>query len=276
MKILITGAKGQLGHDLIDVLGSEHELYPFDLDLDVTDYAKVMSKVRAIKPDIIINSAAYTDVDGCESNVTTAYKVNALGPHNLALAGRETGAPLVSISTDFVFDGHKTLPYDEFDQTNPLSVYGRSKLAGETLIREVLPEHYIVRTAWLYGRNGGNFVKTMLKIADERETINVVDDQVGSPTFSRDLAVRISEIMLTGWYGTYHATNAGSASWYELARAALAFSGFDQDKIKPIKTADLNRPAPRPAYSVLRNLAMELRGLPPMRPYEEALREFCQ
>lgn len=274
MKILITGSKGQLGHDLIRVMGTGHELFPFDLDLDITDFSAVNAKVRDIKPELIINSAAYTDVDGCETNADTAYRVNAIGPQNLAIVAKSAGASLITISTDFVFDGAKETPYDEFDRPNPMSAYGRSKLAGEVLVRTITPDHYIIRTAWLYGREGHNFVKTMLWLAGERDSLTVVDDQIGSPTFSYDLAGRISELMTTGWYGTYHVTNSGAASWFEFAKAILAGAGLNPGIVKPMKSKDLNRPAPRPAYSVLRNYLTELRGLTPLRSYEDALRDY--
>lgn len=154
MKILITGAAGQLGRDLVEVMGGAHELYPFDLDLDITDSAAVVKAASDIKPELIINGAAFTDVDGCETNVDAAYRVNAIGPQNMALAARAASAPLLTISTDFVFDGTKKDPYDEWDLPNPVSVYGRSKFAGEKSVRDVCPEHYIVRTAWLFGKNG--------------------------------------------------------------------------------------------------------------------------
>jgi dTDP-4-dehydrorhamnose reductase len=264
-----------LGRDLIAVLDG-HELYSFDLDWDITDAAAVAKDCAAIKPDLIINSAAYTDVDGCETNVDLAYRVNAIGPHNLALAARAGGIPLVSVSTDFVFDGTKTTPYDEFDTPRPMSVYGRSKLAGENLVREVCPEHYIIRTAWLYSRHGHNFVKTMLKLAGERDTLTVVDDQIGSPTFSLDLATRIAELISTGWYGTYHVTNSGQTSWYGFARAILEQAGLDPEKVKPMTSAELDRPAPRPAFSVLANYAADLRGLAPMRDWREALAAYFE
>ncbi len=273
VRILITGAQGQLGQDFTRVLDA-HELYPFDLDLDVTDGAAVTAKVRDVKPEIILNCAAYTDVDGCESNVETAYKVNALGPQNLALAAKAQGAVLVTVSTDFIFDGTKKTPYDEFDSPNPISVYGRSKLAGEELARTILPELYVIRTAWLYGRTGHNFVKTVLRLADERDVLTIVDDQIGCPTYSYDLAERMNELMTTGWYGTYHVTNSGTASWYEFAKEILKAAGKEGVNVRPMKSKDLDRPAPRPAYSVLRNYLTELRGLPPLRSYQEALRDY--
>lgn len=274
MKILITGSLGQLGCDLVQILGSSYELYPFDIDLDITDLSAVIIKTKDIKPDLIINCAAYTNVDDSESNERTAYLVNAIGPQNLALAARQAKIPLVTFSTDFVFDGCKKEPYDEFDSPNPQCVYGRSKLAGERLTRAVLPEHYIIRTAWLFGHHGNNFVKTVLHLATRKETLNIVNDQIGSPTFSYDLAGRVAEIITTGWYGTYHVTNSGSASWFDFARSILTATGLDAEMVKPAKTGDLDRPAPRPAYSVLRNYLTELRGMVPLRPYQEALREY--
>jgi dTDP-4-dehydrorhamnose reductase len=273
MKVLITGSEGQLGRDLTAVL-SGHELYPFDMDLDITQADSVMARVADIKPDIILHCAAMTNVDGCEENPDMAYAVNAIGAGNVALAARKTGASMVYVSTDFVFDGTKKTPYNEFDAVNPLSVYGRSKLAGEMFVERFLPEAYIVRTAWLYGRIGHNFVKTMLRLAAEKDEIGVVNDQSGSPTFSLDLANRIAELMETGWYGTYHATNSGETTWYDFARAILKNGGFDPEKIKPISSAELNRPAPRPAYSVLDNSAARIRGLKPMRQWEDALADY--
>lgn len=274
MRVLITGASGQLGRDLIEILGGKHELFPFDLDLDITDYKQVMGKSAEVSPEMVINCAALTNVDGCEDMTDAAFRVNAIGCQNMALAARSASAPLVTVSTDFVFDGTKKTPYDEFDTPNPISVYGRSKYAGEKLVRDIWPEHYIVRTAWLFGNNGQNFAKTMLKLSNERDELSVVDDQIGSPTFSLDLARRISELMETGWFGTYHVTNSGSTSWNGFARAILSAAGHDPEKVKPMSSAELNRPAPRPSYSVLRNMICELRGLAPLPSYEDALREF--
>lgn len=273
MKILITGAEGQLGKDLTSVL-ADHELYPFDMDLDVTDANMVMARVTDIKPDAVLHCAAMTNVDGCEENPDAAYLVNALGSANVALAARRARAVMLYISTDFVFAGLKTEPYNEFDETNPISVYGRSKLAGEYYVTRFTPESYIVRTAWLYGRTGHNFVKTMLELAAEKDEIGVVNDQVGSPTFSLDLARRVAELIETGWYGTYHVTNSGAVTWCDFAKAILSLGGFDDNKIKPISSAELKRPAPRPAYSVMDNCALRLRGMEPARSWQEALADY--
>jgi dTDP-4-dehydrorhamnose reductase len=262
-----------LGTDLVSVLSGNHKLFPFDMELDITDFGVLSGRVADIKPDIIVNAAAYADVDGCESNGDMAYAVNAIGPQNLALAARSCGATIVTVSTDFVFDGRKGSAYDEFDTPNPQSVYGRSKLAGERLVRAICPEHFIVRTAWLFGRSGNNFVKTMIRLADEKGKLKVVDDQTGSPTYSLDLARRIAQIMETGFYGTYHATNSGACTWYEFAKEIIKLSGRDAT-VKPIGSKMLDRPAARPEYSVLENKMAHLRGLPPMRGFRPALAEF--
>lgn len=274
MKVVVTGAEGQLGRDLVDALSGTHEIYPFDLDLDVTDYQKVMSTIPGIKPDVTIHGAALTDVDGCELDSDRAFLVNAIGTANVALACREAGARMVYVSTDFVFDGKKTDPYTEFDETNPLSVYGKSKLAGENYVASLLHDYYIVRTAWLYGKNGKNFVETILRLAAEQPDLKVVDDQIGSPTYSHDLARKIAEVIETSWYGLYHVTNSGSCSWFEFAKAILEQAGQSKIPVKPIKSDELGRPAPRPRYSVLRNYVLELRGFSPMRDYRAALAHY--
>lgn len=274
VKVLITGSEGQLGRDLVRVLSDEHELFPFDLDMDVTDFDGTMKTVTTISPDVVIHAAAYTDVDGCELDADLAYKVNALGTQNVALACQKCGAAALYVSTDFVFDGKKGEPYLEFDEPNPLSVYGRSKLAGERYVASLLDRYYITRTAWLFGKHGRNFVKTILKLAEEREELTVVGDQVGSPTYSLDLAKTIAELIKTGWYGLYHTTNSGSCSWFEFAKKILEYAGKRGVKVSPITSEELNRPAPRPAYSVLRNYCLELRGIQPLRHYEEALRDY--
>lgn len=272
MKVLITGANGQLGHDLREVL-ADHTLFPYDLDMNVTDAKAVSDTVMEVKPDIIIHSAAMTNVDGCETDPDQAFLVNGIGTGNIALAAKKASSRLVYVSTDFVFDGSKGEPYTEFDEPNPISAYGKSKRAGEEFVEALVPEHFIVRTAWLFGKTGHNFVKTMVKLADEKDELKVVDDQIGSPTYSADLAARINELIATDWFGTYHVTNSGSCSWYEFARAILQKAGKGT-KVTPITSKELDRPAPRPAYSVLRNYVSELRGFQPMRPFEEALDAF--
>lgn len=271
MKILLTGAKGQLGVDLLSALGQDHSVTAWDVDeLDITDLDAVVAAVRALKPDMILNAAAYTDVDGCESHGELAYRVNALGPRNLAIGALETGAGILHISTDFVFDGEKKTPYLEFDETNPQSVYGKTKLAGEQAVREITPRHYILRTAWLYGPHGRNFVKTMLRLAGERDTISVVDDQVGTPTATDDLIDAIMAVMGTSAYGTYHATCEGACSWYDFAVKIFRYAGASV-KVEPTTTEALGRPAKRPAYSVLDNFMLRHQRQVTLRDWESAL-----
>lgn len=273
MRVIITGAKGQLGNDLAKAFAGE-ELSLWDIqELDITDFAAVSREIGKVKPHLIINSAAYTNVDGCESEMETAFKINAVGTQNLAIAARANGSDIVYVSTDFVFDGDTSDPYTEFDDPNPLSVYGRSKLAGERYVTSLTNRHYIVRTAWLYGHGGNNFVKTIIKLARERDQLRIVNDQIGSPTYSLDLAYKIAEISRSGGYGIYHATNSGSCSWYDFTLEILRHDG-SQTPVVPIASSELNRPAPRPAFSELRNLSLELRGLTPMRPWQEALADY--
>lgn len=277
MKILITGAAGQLGREVQRVL-SEHEgrfeVYPLGAEaMDITDGASVLRAVNEIRPDAVVHAAAYTQVDRAESEVDLAFKVNAIGARNVAVATENVGAKLVYISTDYVFDGTKGSPYTEFDAVSPLGVYGRSKLVGEEFVRNSCSRYFIVRTAWLYGAHGNNFVKTMLALATQGKPIKVVNDQVGSPTYALDLAEFIIQLLETENYGVYHATNAGCCSWYEFARAIFAEAGLQVD-LSPCTTEEFPRPAPRPAYSVLDHMAIRLNGLKDFRPWQEALRDF--
>jgi dTDP-4-dehydrorhamnose reductase len=277
MKILVLGSKGQLGTDIVNTFSYKDVIIGHDADtFDITNIDEVIKLTACIAPDLIINCAAYTNVDGCEANADTAYKVNALGARNIAVAAIETRSRLIHISTDFVFDGNTDSPYIEFDKTNPLSIYGKSKLAGEELIKEICPRHFILRTAWLYGKNGNNFVKTMLKLAGEKRSINVVNDQIGSPTATLDLVKAIEKIMVTEAYGTYHTTNNGMCSWNEFAKKIFLYAG-DIGKgieVKPITAEELNRPAARPKYSVLRNYMIEMQFGYYMRDWEEAIKEY--
>lgn len=274
MKILVTGSKGQLGIDLMASLTGRYDVCGYSRDeMDITDIDCTVKKVRELNPDIIINCGAYTKVDDCEKNVDLAYKVNGLGPRNLAVAALETNSRLLHISTDFVFDGKKNQPYIEFDNPNPLSVYGKSKLAGENMIREICPRHYILRTSWLYGKSGNNFVKTMLRLAETRDTIKVVDDQIGTPTYTMDLVRAIGMLIATDAYGTYHATNNGQCSWNEFARRIFEISGRNVE-VLPISSEEFGSPAKRPKYSVLRNYMLEMQFGYNIRDWEDALMEF--
>lgn len=263
MKVLVTGAKGQLGSDIVPLLEKGgYETAAFGSgELDISDAQAVRDAVKREKPAIIINSAAYTKVDLAEKETERAFAVNALGAANLARAAKDAGCPLLHVSTDFVFDGQSPLPYCEEAATNPLSVYGASKLEGEKALARELDEHVIVRTSWLYGVTGHNFVRTILRLASERESLRVVYDQAGTPTWSADLAgmlVSICKEIGSGKkpWGTYHYSNEGVASWYDFAVAVCEegkTNGMDLkcSHIEPILTAQYPVPAKRPAYSVL-------------------------
>ena len=274
MKILITGSNGMLGHDLIEVLKDNHELLlTTSKTLDITDGDSVMDFILKSNPDIVINSAAYTDVDGCESNPDLAYNVNGEGVKNLALACREVDCPLVHISTDYVFNGQNDRPWVEDDEIGPISIYGKSKLEGEEHIKEILEKYFIVRTAWLYGVNGRNFPRTMLELAQNHSEITVVYDEVGTPTYTPDLAKGISELIETDYYGTYHLTNSGNCSWCEFARYIFEVADVDVNVI-PVTASEFARPAPRPSYSVLENRNWVENGFEPLRNYKEAIKEY--
>ncbi|QAV25732.1 dTDP-4-dehydrorhamnose reductase [Neobacillus thermocopriae] len=277
MKIVITGANGQLGQELVRQLQQTNfELYPFTKsDLDITNENIVNEVITKIKPDIIINAAAYTKVDEAEIEEEIAYLVNAFGQRNLAVAAEKVGAKICYISTDYVFDGNSTVPYREYDQTNPLGVYGKSKLVGEELTKSLCSRYFIVRTAWVYGEFGQNFVKTMLRLAKEKEELGVVNDQIGSPTYTVDLARFVIELVQTEKFGIYHTTNDGFCSWYEFAKAVFEESNIDV-KLYPITTEQFPRPAARPKYSVLDNFSMEVNGFVKLRHWREALREFLR
>lgn len=276
-KVLITGSNGMLGSSLLEQLKKKYSIKGITIeDADITDFDAVVKVIRKIKPDIVIHTAAYTKVDDCESNSLLAYKVNAIGTRNVAVACQKIDASMVYISTDYVFDGTKESPYTEFDAANPLSVYGKTKLAGEEFIRQILNRFYIIRTSWLYGEGGVNFVDTIINKAKTEKVLKVVDDQFGSPTYTKDLADKIGEIIDKERYGTYHVTNSGSCSWFEFAKKIIEYSNIKGVDAIPIKSNALNRPAKRPANSVLQNFMLELEGIPLMRPWEEAVREYVE
>ena len=269
--ILVVGANGMLGRDLMTLLGSRARGVDID-DIDITDLQSTERVVRALHPSVVVNCAAYTDVDGCEANVETAMQVNGEGVGHLAMATRTIGARLVQISTDYVFDGAKGSPYLEDDPPCPLNVYGESKLAGE-MNAAVNPDHLIVRTQWLYGRHGKNFVETMLRLAREKDELTVVDDQIGSPTWTVDLARAIVALIDTGCTGIYHAANAGFCSWNGFARAIFQETGVDIP-VHGMTTDQLNRPARRPLYSTLDCAKLEQdAGFRP-QPWRDALRAY--
>lgn len=275
-KVLITGAKGQLGLDCIKGLSEEYVTVELAKEqLNITSLDDVINIVREIKPYIVINAAAYTNVDQAEKEVDLAYQINALGARNLAVACLETQSKLVHISTDFVFNGEKNEPYIEFDKTDPLSVYGKSKLMGEELIKEINPRHFIFRTSWLYGANGNNFVKAMLKLAKENKVLKIVNDQKGTPTYTKDLVEIIKKVIETDANGIYHTSNEGECTWYEFAKNIFEILKIDID-ILPITTKELNRPAKRPSYSVMRNYMLELEFNYKMRNWKSSLKAFLE
>jgi dTDP-4-dehydrorhamnose reductase len=275
MKILLTGAEGMLGQALREHLGATHEVLALlRTALDVTDLDTTLAALDRAKPQVVVHAGAWTDVDGCEQDPDRAWRVNALGSRNVAVACQETGAACCYISTDYVFDGEKPDPYTEFDAPNPLSCYGASKLAGERYVRTLTPRHWIVRSSWLFGPGGKNFVKTILAKARAGRELRVVDDQVGSPTYTHDLARVIGHLIARPRYGVWHVTNSGSCSWYRFAAAILEAAGLGGTRLEPIGSKDLQRPATRPRNSVLRNYCLELEAWPVLRPWADALREY--
>ncbi|WP_120338006.1 dTDP-4-dehydrorhamnose reductase [Cryobacterium soli] len=270
-RYLIAGAAGMLGRDLQDALAGRDVTAVDRGELDITDLAAVREAVAGY--DVIINAAAYTAVDAAEENEAAAYLVNAIGPRNLAIGAAFVGAKLVQISTDYVFDGAGSAPYVEDTAIDPINAYGRTKAAGEQF---VLTEHpagsYIVRTAWLYGAHGPNFGRTMLTLAAGRDTVSVVADQFGQPTWTVDLAAQIVALLdADAPAGIYHGTNAGKTSWFGFAQAVFESAGLDPERVEPTDSTKFVRPAARPAYSVLGHDAWAAAGLTPMRDWRDAL-----
>lgn len=269
-RILITGANGQLGQALQHQY-ADHEVSAWDLqDLDISQFEEVRKALEQLRPQMVINAAAFTQVDEAEINQETAYRSNALGPKNLAVVTEDLHIPLVHFSTDYVFDGRLTRPYHEFDRPNPLGVYGHSKLAGEEAVRVANPRHFIIRTAWLYHTIGKNFPNTICRMA-EQEVVKVVSDQYGSPTFAPHLARAMVRLIETAAYGTYHLAGSGGTSWYAFTQALYKALGF-QTSLVPVATAQFPRPAKRPAYAVLTSLQSPSVHLP---PWEEGVCAFA-
>ena len=280
MRVLVTGAGGQLGREVVDVCtAAGDEVIACDrAALDVADRDGVLQTVAAAGPDTVIHAGACTNVDGCETDPDRAYSVNALGTRHVAEAARMAGARVVYVSTDYVFDGHGDQPYHEWDATNPVSVYGRSKLAGESVLG---PGDTIVRTSWVCGRHGNNFVKTILGRAGAGQQLTVVDDQHGCPSFAEDLAAMLRRLAVARLPGTFHVTNQRPTTWFGFARDIVEAAGLDTALVTPIATAEMQppRPAPRPAYSVLDNAALRLSGIPLLpdhhEPLERLVKELC-
>jgi dTDP-4-dehydrorhamnose reductase len=281
VRVLVTGAAGQVGTELVELLamGPQHEVLALSrADLDISDRERTLQVTGEWAPEVIINAAAFTAVDACESNVDTAFRINAIGPRNLAEGARLAGSHLVHISTDYVFDGLSPSPYLEWDPTNPPSVYGRSKLAGEREVFTLLPGAAVVRSSWIFGRYGANIVKTILRLAGGEAPLRFVEDQRGCPTSAADLATMLVHLAVTRTPGLFHVTNQGPTSWFGFARDVLAAGGFDPGRVWPVKTAEMDppRPAPRPANSVLDNAALRLLGTPLLVDYHDPLERLVK
>ena len=274
MRVLITGAGGQLGTDLTAAF-AEHEMVALaHAQLDVADRDQVLQAIGSVQPDVVVHAAAWTAVDACESDTDRALAVNALGCRHVGEGAALTGAHVIGVSTDYVFDGASPDPYTEWDEPNPQSVYGFSKLAGERELLAMKPGSTIVRTAWACGVHGSNMVKTVLRLARENDgPLRFVNDQRGCPTFTDDLAAMIRRLAVERRPGLFHVTNQGATTWFQFARDILGLAGFDPDRVQPISTADLQppRPAPRPANSVLDNAALRLSGIPLLDDHHEPL-----
>jgi len=285
-KILVTGHRGQLGTDLMAILSETYEVIGVDLpELDIRDRDAVMDTVRHEQPQVVIHAAAYTDVDGCESDRETAMAVNSEGTRNVAQACAEIGARVIYYSTDYVFDGEKASAYVEDDIPNPGTVYGQSKLAGERAVQEQVDNHLILRIAWVYGQQGKNFVKTMIRLGQQqlekssrREKVaplRVVDDQFGNPTWTVEICHQTSALLETDLKGVYHSTSGGEVSWYRFSQDIFESLGMAID-VQPCTTEEFPRPAPRPGRSSLENVRLKTAGLNRMRGYHEALTEFLE
>jgi len=283
MKVLVTGASGQLGVDTVRVVQAKgHEVLGCDRHtLDITNLEQCQQVITSFGPEVIIHCAAYTAVDAAETDMDGAYLVNAVGTRNIVIAAEAVQAKVIYISTDYVFDGQGIHPYHEYDNTDPQSIYGKSKRAGEVLTQSLSSRYFIVRTSWVYGLHGNNFVKTMLKLGQEKPQLKVVHDQKGSPTYTVDLASFLTELMETEKYGVYHASNSESCTWYEFTqeifKQAVDILGVDMQAIlEPCATNEFPRPAPRPANSVMEHLSIRTNGFTDIRSWQEGLTAFLQ
>jgi len=277
-RILVIGAKGMLGRDLVPELQCAFrgdDVLAWDVEeIDIRKEQETVARIEGVRPAIVINVAGYTDVDGCESKEQEAFGVNADGMRHIALGARRCGAKAIYLSTDYVFDGKKKIPYLEDDPPNPLNIYCRSKWKGEQSILELAGDGLIIRTQWLYGRYGRNFVTTILRHAKEKEVLSIVNDQVGSPTYTVDVSKAISELIRKKASGIFHVTNSGFCSWYDFGRTVLRFSGMAAVNVIPISSEDLDRKAVRPSYSVLSTQKLkQVIGIE-LRPWSEAVKEF--
>jgi len=278
MKVILLGANGQLGKEFGNFLSEKEdvELYSFSHnELDILDLRKLINKFQEISPNVVINCAAYTKVDQAEKEQDLAYQVNAIGAKNVSYASFKVNAKVIYFSTDYVFDGMKGEPYNEFDKPNPISVYGKSKLFGETYTKENNPNHLILRISWLYGINGSNFVKTIIRIAKEKRELRVVNDQVGTPTYTFDVVKQAWRLIQEDSVGLYHSANSGQTTWFEFAKKIVEKLNLNA-KVVPIKTGEFPSLAKRPKFSVLDNYLLELENKNIMRKWEEAFDEFIE
>jgi len=277
MRVLIAGCRGMLGADLMEVFRPGHEILGLDRpEIDITDLEQCLSIAEGFRPEVILNAAAFTRVDECETRQREAFLVNGEGAGNLCRAAAAVGSRMVHYSTDYVFDGIKREAYLEEDLPNPQSVYGKSKLLGEDLVRRHCPDHLILRTSWLFGRHGANFIRTIVSAAQKGAPLRVVDDQRGSPTYSKDLASQTLRMVDARCRRTYHVTNSGSCTWFELASQALEFAAIHTVALAPVSTLEFPRPAPRPANSILANARLQREGFRLMRPWQDAVREYVR
>jgi len=275
VRILVTGAQGMLASALLPYLQAEHQVCGVDLkDFDIGDEAAVWRAFRELRPEFVFHLAAFTDVDGCEANPQKAEQVNALGTRNVAGACAEVGAGMLYVSTDYVFDGRGKRPYREDDCPNPLSVYGLTKLQGERYVQALVARHLIVRSSWLYGPGGKNFVATILRLAREGRDLRVVSDQRGSPTYTRHLALTLAELMAARIGGVLHVTGGGECSWFEFAQAIVKTGGFSQVRVTPITTQECGRLAARPAFSLLENRRLAVSKVAALPHWTEGLAQY--
>lgn len=276
-RVLVTGAKGQLGYDVVRLFRETgHEVYEFGRnELDITNSSDVLEKFEQIRPDWVIHLAAYTAVDQAESDIEEAFLVNAYGTRNIAVSAEKVGAKLIYISTDYVFNGESDTPYNEFDTPSPLGVYGESKFAGEQFVREFNSRFFIVRTSWVFGKNGNNFVNTMLNLAETNTQLKVVNDQRGCPTYTVDLAKCLLSLADTDLFGTYHVSNSGSCTWYEFAKEIFIRKGMTIEVV-PVTTTEFPRPAKRPKNSSFDHMALRLNGFAEMPRWQDALDRFLE
>jgi len=264
-----------LGQDLVAHLAVRHQIIPVDLpQVDITDLRAIQATASSQRPDVVIHTAAFTAVDECETRRELAFQVNAQGTRHVALACRDQKVPLLYISTDYVFDGEKPSPYREDDAPRPINVYGQSKLQGEQHVRTLVGHFWIVRTSWLFGPKGRNFVRAILEKARRDRMLRVVDDQVGAPTYTADLAEKLEQIIERGGTGIYHVTNQGFCSWFEFAEEILRQAGLSQVAVTPMPSSASERPAPRPKNSRLANSRLESEGLGLLPPWQDALRRY--